>query len=923
MAGAGGVNPAGHIVVQNPAQQGMSGWIWFVDQPCRIVLCDAFTWGALGGVITFAISDRGNLPVDFAITTESQPLTYNNQNIVVYRPVANYTFAAVQTYHFTLTASAAGFASVEQAITIPVGPTAATLWTATAAPMPEATVGVAYSFQAVQIGSDPGTATFALLDRGNLPESAAINSSTSVISVTLTAEGTYTFVVRATHTAYNVGREVTVTLSTTGETTPKLQVTLATGAALYATVNAAYSQTLGVATINGTSNVGVWTLANRGNLPSGAALTTAGLLTATFTTAAVYSFVVRATNPDDAADFIESNIQITAAAAGTTPPTASITPPTDPVESVESSDVATEWYVHRIATDDGAGGLAPVQDSVGTVDYDNGILAFPPEMFFVSKKWYSTRTGGGGEWQAETIADRFANGSDITVTYKPYAIEPETATETLPAQPITFSLTPYSTDSCVPGTIQFRIGSTIYQDNEGVIQHTVNPTTGVGTTAGTINYDTGEVTLINWVAGSTAFTLLSLATYKGQFTETAFFFRTSGSPLRPGGFQIATTALDGELLAGSADLSGNITGNEVEGLIDVEYGLLDLRFGETVLDSSLSADQKLEDWYDPDDVDGTGHIWKPRKVIPQTARYNCVVYSYLPLPASLLGLNPVRLPMDGRVPFCRPGDSCVVHHTASLTLPNPVSGGSTHSVGRTGLARIWLKDATGQTVPGGIGGKYSADLDTGVVTMAVGLDLTGYTQPLTAYHLIASEALVTDVDVSGQVRLARALQQAFPMGSYLSTSLRIGDLGARVTVPFSQQSWTSVWSDSRIGNPINPQFSHSIWPIRVTNDGAVKERWRTEFVTATTVNVIGESLGVIATGLSILADIAPINPVTGNPYFTIPHQGWGAGWPPGSLLRHNTDSADYPIAALRCVQQGPPGAAADRLGIEFLGDVDA
>jgi hypothetical protein len=80
---------------------------------------------------------------------------------------------------------------------------------------------------------------------------------------------------------------------------------------------------------------------------------------------------------------------------------------------------------------------------------------------------------------------------------------------------------------------------------------------------------------------------------------------------------------------------------------------------------------------------------------------------------------------------------------------------------------------------------------------------------------------------------------------------------------------------------------------------------------------------VVATDLSITQDIAPLNPVTGNPYFTIPYEGWGAGWIADNLLRFNTFAADYPVALLRCVQQGPAGAAADRLGIELLGDVDA
>jgi hypothetical protein len=38
-----------------------------------------------------------------------------------------------------------------------------------------------------------------------------------------------------------------------------------------------------------------------------------------------------------------------------------------------------------------------------------------------------------------------------------------------------------------------------------------------------------------------------------------------------------------------------------------------------------------------------------------TIKYNCVVYSYLPLDAELIGIDPVRLPQDGKVPIFRKG----------------------------------------------------------------------------------------------------------------------------------------------------------------------------------------------------------------------------------------------------------------------------
>lgn len=574
------------------------------------------------------------------------------------------------------------------------------------------------------------------------------------------------------------------------------------------------------------------------------------------------------------------------------------------------------WVYHETTTvtDDGLGGLVgEIVQTGSSIDYAGIVTLVLKET--ISRRIYS-HGWNGGNWIAypfsvpvepTTFAYRFSKTLAAEALHS----------ETISLAAMTIDLSPLTTDQIVPNSLQWTWGGRTYYDQDGSLYY------GTNTQAGSVNYATQILTLTDWPSGAAGGIVLSSGlAQRGQNTVIKASFRAPGAPLRPLSVQLAAMTPASALLTASADLNGVLSGSSMAGTVDYEFGLFTLRFGAWVLDSSLTAAEKAEPWYDAADVVG-GLIFKPQPVLPSTIRFNCVLYSYLPLSASLLGLNPVRLPMDGKVPFCRPGDSAVVHHTATLPLPNPVAANTAYNLGRTALARVWVKDANGLTIPGGIGGKYTCDLDTGILTTVVGLDLTGFVQPLTAYHLIAAEALVTDVDVSGTVRLALPVQQTFPLGSYLSTSLRIGDLGARVTAPFAQQAWSGVWADARIGNVVAPQFSHALYPIVTTNHGAAQERWRIQFTAATTVDIIGETLGVIATSLSILSDIAPINPVTGNPYFLIPRQGWGAGWISGYLLRFNTVSADYPIAVLRCVQSGPAGANADRLGLEFLGDVDA
>ena len=75
-------------------------------------------------------------------------------------------------------------------------------------------------------------------------------------------------------------------------------------------------------------------------------------------------------------------------------------------------------------------------------------------------------------------------------------------------------------------------------------------------------------------------------------------------------------------------------------------------------------------WCEIKFTDGT----KPFYVIPQSVRYNCVVETSLPLDAKLIGLDPVRLPPDGKVPIYRAGDIVVISHTASTDAGTPTAG---------------------------------------------------------------------------------------------------------------------------------------------------------------------------------------------------------------------------------------------------------
>ena len=69
----------------------------------------------------------------------------------------------------------------------------------------------------------------------------------------------------------------------------------------------------------------------------------------------------------------------------------------------------------------------------------------------------------------------------------------------------------------------------------------------------------------------------------------------------------------------------------------------------------------------------------PRAVDPSTINYSAVAFSYLPLNADILGIDPVRLPSDGRVPIYRAGDVVVILHLQTNAPATPTLNGSTGS----------------------------------------------------------------------------------------------------------------------------------------------------------------------------------------------------------------------------------------------------
>lgn len=579
----------------------------------------------------------------------------------------------------------------------------------------------------------------------------------------------------------------------------------------------------------------------------------------------------------------------------------------------------------QIARDNGSGAVVLNGISIGTVNYATGQVAFNPDVTvrIPRPNYTAVAINGTGRWRLNYSGLSYIDAPSVYPNDESGFVKlrynsagsTSSLTETIPFSP-SFKLVPGVNAQVVTGTVLLTVaGAQPWGDNG---QGTLREFTPSGwVTRGSINYLSGDVALTSWTAGTdNAITRASCVTTVGQNISSEYVFRTGAAPLRPGSLSVQFARAVGGTQSVTAGIDGKIEATGITGAVDYESGLVRLRFGRMV----TAAGNESQPWYAAEGVGADGKIFKPEPVAASSVRYSAVAYSYLPLDANLLGIDPVRLPSDGRVPIFRPGGFAVVGHTGRITTS--VSNGQTINCARVRLSRVRVVGHDGVVIHTG----YTADLEAGTVTFS---DVSGYSQPVTIEHRVEDMAVVRDVQISGEISFTRALTHEYPVapvgdpasGSFVSSALIAGDLFARVSLVFDQGTWNGAWSDALVGSAATATFNNTQYPILVTNRGALTERWIVRFTNNTSFDVIGENVGVIATG-NTSADCAPNNPATGVPYFHLPALGWGNGWATGNVLRFNTIGAQFPVWVVRTVQQGPESVPDDNFTLLIRGDVD-
>ena len=565
---------------------------------------------------------------------------------------------------------------------------------------------------------------------------------------------------------------------------------------------------------------------------------------------------------------------------------------------------------------------------VGSADYVTGTLKIATEMMMPTYKqeWQfltHPAQGNTGGYYSDWVVTKVYQEDVLTAfdgSFSPYALSYARFDNLTPVEKVyplaqlSIDLTDGFSERIVAGSVAFDYAGQRYVDVGGRLTTAMDPNTGAGVTAGTINYQSGEVTITNWTPNaSNAVKLNSVLTEIGSQPAGRVTFRVPVAPLRPGSLSLSATSVDGSTSRVDSDMDSIFSNDKMTGEIDYLTGVVTVNFGKWVLASTLPDGS-----YEPDAVKD-GKIWAPSPVMADTIRYNAVGYTYLPMDSEVLGLDAVRLPADGRIPIFSSDNVVVVHHTGRYVLPSVVTGGIPYSVGRGRLAAVEIVDAQGKKMDKA---KYTADLDAGTVSLKTPLDLAGLVMPLTVEHRIEDMARCYDVQISGEIALTRQLSHDYPATETLvSSAMLLGDIKARYAKLFSQQSWTNKWLDVIDGSAILAKYNDTQYPLACVNEGTVDQKWALIFTSTSDFRIVGETLGQIGTG-TINADCKPINPVTGTPYFSMRDVGWGGGWSAGNVLRFNTHPANAPAWLARTVLMGPATAQDDRFVIQIRGDAD-
>lgn len=530
--------------------------------------------------------------------------------------------------------------------------------------------------------------------------------------------------------------------------------------------------------------------------------------------------------------------------------------------------------------DDGNGGLmtdSGVRLEGAGVDYRSGTVRIPkkPLVANIHLQDYDEFALQTGAPAYNAVTGNGRTVTDVAVVPPQNALvewvsapETRTVTETVSKGAHVFDvLAAIPFPRCaVLNSWRFDVGGEVVIERDGVLYKQFDNVSGTGERVGSFNPFSGKVSIGNIAPDQNpAIRVLSGAYMVGDYRVQQFCGHTAAAPIKPRSLTVYAEA-GGRTLTGQSQADGSITG-DLTGKIDYETGYYE-----------VSAAQPLP---------------------PESVRYNAVSQSHIPLDGSLLGIDPTRLPADGRVAVYRAGDYVVVGNRLQHPLGSAHSAGQTVKLPRQDNDRICVVDTDGKHIAAE---KYDVDLAAGTLTWGRPLDLSDYRLPLFAVCVWEEDNRIHQTDISGSLKLQKPLSRDYPQeNTYVSSAVLGGDLQTRVSEPFAQAAWLQRWQDAAEGEPVLSRLNTKDYPFALTADGAITERWLIKFRDDTQFDLYGEQLGLVARGDRV-SDLAPVNPATGKPYFSLPSLAFGGGWEADNCIRFNTYGTILPIWLLRVVQ---------------------
>lgn len=527
-----------------------------------------------------------------------------------------------------------------------------------------------------------------------------------------------------------------------------------------------------------------------------------------------------------------------------------------------------------VITDNGKGGLVHNGQllSSSSINYGTGEIRLAQNALRkqVSEPVYTLTQIAPTASQQKTIGSFQSRESYITAANANVvsinAADTRNVSQTISTGLLTYDLLQNQAKPCAVllNSWVFEIDGKRTIERDGVLYQDWDAISGKGKVVGSLTVS-GSLKLNNVSAnGNPVVKVLQGVYINGSYEVQEFHGRTATAPVKPQSFT-AYAENSGTTLVGKAQADETLLGS-LQGKIESETGYFNIR-----------AD-------------------KP--IAPDSLRYNAVSQSTVPLDSSIIGINATRLPLDGKVPIYRTGDLIVLHNTHHQDIGSAHTAGQTIQLARQNLDRLCVKDSKGVHVAAE---KYDYDLEVGSLTWRTPLDLQDYAMPLSVAQIWEEENRLVEVDISGVLKLQNPVSRDFPKeNTYVSSAIVAGDLLVRATEPFSQKAWTNVWQNTRIGDPLLAKTNVKDYPIEVTADGTISERWLLKFTSTTQFELYGESLGLV-TKSDTLSDLAPINPATNKPYFRLPAAAFGGGWETQNCIRFNTSGTPVPLWIVRAI----------------------